>query len=119
MRLPMIVCLMLATPAAAQTQSALNQSAGSTLAAADKTLNATYAKVMARLSPGGRTLLKTSQRAWLATRDADCAFVASAVEGGSLQPMIDADCRASETIARTKWLRRFVTCAEGDTACPS
>jgi hypothetical protein len=34
-------------------------------------------------------------------------------------PMIDVDCQTGETGARTNWLQGFVTCTEGDTACPS
>ena len=49
------------------------------------------------------TLLE-SQRAWLRYRDAQCAIEGYAARGGSLEPMLIADCKARLTAARRKAL---------------
>ena len=44
------------------------------LAGADKQLNATYQEVLRRLRPSDQAAFRKAQRAWIAFRDADCAF---------------------------------------------
>jgi len=72
---------------------------------------------MHRLDADGRKLLLTAQRSWLAYRNAHCAFIASATEGGSAQPMIRAMCMEELTTQRNKELQDQLTCPEGDMSC--
>ena len=126
---PVLLALVLAAPlgpAAARgcddatTQIQLDQCAGDAFATADAALNFTYKTIMARLESedGTRKALVGAQKAWLAFRDAECDFEAAGARGGSIQPMIVAQCRTRLTEARTGALRGFLTCAEGDAGCP-
>jgi uncharacterized protein YecT (DUF1311 family) len=123
-----LAVLVLAVPAwaagtdcsAPATQLDLNQCAAQALAGLDAELDAAYAEAAARLdddSPA-RKLIADSQDAWLTYRDADCAFVAMPTEGGSIQPMVVANCRADRTRARLATVRSWLACPEGDLACP-
>ncbi|NEX92642.1 lysozyme inhibitor LprI family protein [Caulobacter sp. 17J65-9] len=44
------------------------------LASSDRALNATYQTLIRRLRPADQASLRAAQRAWIAFRDADCAF---------------------------------------------
>lgn len=87
---------------------------------ADAELNTLYKQITARLSEDGDTLhlLTVAQRAWIAFRDAECAFAASGVEGGSAYPEILADCKAQLTLKRIEDFKTYLACEEGDLACP-
>ncbi|MGU3412118.1 lysozyme inhibitor LprI family protein [Enterobacteriaceae bacterium C23F] len=100
------------------TQYDLNICASQDFTAADKKLNETYATVMKRLPDEHKGLLKTAQQKWIALRDADCEFIASGTEGGTVQPMIRLDCRTGKTKERTDWLESMLNCEEGDMGCP-
>ena len=65
----------------------------------------------------GRALV-AAQKAWLVFRDVQCEFEASGSVGGSVHPMIVAQCRAKLTKARTATLREMLSCQEGDLGCP-
>lgn len=116
---------MLSVPAAAQdcagtTQTDMNICSNDAFVVADKTLNATYQEIVGRLADDAniRSKLVASERAWLAFRDAQCAFAASGVDGGSVSPMIVTDCRTSLTLQRQTELATYLTCQEGDLSCP-
>lgn len=104
----------------AATQSAMNACYGNALKTADKTLNDTYRQVSDRLAsdPDTKKQLVTAQRAWIAFRDAECAFSASGAEGGSIYPMIKSICLADMTTERTSQLAALLRCEEGDLSCP-
>ncbi len=72
----------------ANTQTEMNQCAAAQYQAADKKLNDTWQQALQRAVGKQQTLLKQAQQAWIALRDADCAFLASGAEGGSMQPML-------------------------------
>jgi uncharacterized protein YecT (DUF1311 family) len=55
--------------------------------------------------PGEEASLREAQRAWVAFRDAHCRLESYEARGGSMQPMLDAGCRATLTRARTAELR--------------
>ncbi|MGK9164662.1 DUF1311 domain-containing protein [Inquilinus limosus] len=119
------VVLLAALPAAAQdcpddSQAGLNQCAGAAYKKADAALNATYRQIMARLkgNDAAAKALVAAQRAWIAYRDAECRFMASGVEGGSVQPMIVAQCLEQVTSQRTDDLEALLNCEEGDLSCP-
>ncbi|HCS45087.1 MAG TPA: urease-associated protein, partial [Pseudomonas sp.] len=89
--------------------------------AADKELNALYQQMTARLkssSPDSRKLLVSAQRSWIAFRDAECKFSASAVEGGSVYPLIYSNCITDLTKARVETFKNYLKCQEGDLSCP-
>ncbi len=96
---------------APQTQADMTHCAGLAYQAADADLNATYQLAMndwlgGRNAPSGQALL-TAQRAWLSYRDAHCSAVAAKYEGGSIQPMMHADCLTRLTKARTEEIRAY------------
>lgn len=74
----------------------------------DARLNTAYSAYMQRLDAPRDAGLREAQRAWMALRDADCDFAASAYEGGSMQPLVNAGCRmdyaARRTIRLLSWL---------------
>ncbi len=85
-------------------QLELTQCADRELAKSDAALNQTYRKLVADLDDEHRALLQKAQRAWVAFRDADCDLDASVALGGSMHPMLVAECRAAMTGARVKEL---------------
>ena len=126
--LVLLVALMLsaAWPAAARecgpdaTQMDLNDCAGDGLRKADAALNETYGRIMSRLkpTPSATQALREAQRAWLRFRDGECDFATIGTEGGSIRPMLVAQCRQQLTEQRVTQLRRSLSCQEGDLACP-
>ena len=102
----------------ASSQTDMNICADNQLKAADKKLNDTYGIVMKRVPEANKGLLKSAQQKWIALRDADCEFVASGTEGGSVQPMIRLQCQTDKTVERTAWLESLLNCEEGDLSCP-
>ena len=91
-----------------QTQQLMNACAANEYKAADKELNIAWksAKSFADAIGQGDELL-AAQRAWLTYRDAACAVHASPYEGGSLQPLIKANCLSRITKDRTAMLSDF------------
>lgn len=108
-----------ATPAAAQTQAAMNAQAGTAYKRADAAMSGAwrvaYADMKARdardTSRGGgfgyAAALLESQRAWLKFRDAQCVIEGGEFAGGSLQGMTMAQCRTRLTTERLQQLRAF------------
>lgn len=117
--------LLQAAPARAACDDSSNQAeltmcADQQLAASDAQLNDLYGQIRQRLANDADVAghLVAAQKAWIAFRDAECGFVASGVEGGSIQPMIIMDCRDRLTRLRVDDLKRYLSCEEGDTECP-
>lgn len=102
----------------ATSQSEMTACAGTDFKRADAKLNASYSKLMKSLSPASQARLKTSQRAWIAFRDAECLMRSSGDDGGSVAPMIRANCASELTQVRTKDLVELGSCEEGDLSCP-
>lgn len=102
-----------------ETQSGMNLCAHAAYRAQDARLNDAYRRVMQRLAvdAGDRKLLQAAQRAWIAFRDAECAFRTEGYAGGSLRPMLVSQCLADLTAARTAQLEAHLSCEEGDLAC--
>jgi uncharacterized protein YecT (DUF1311 family) len=105
---------------AAEDQAMMNLCADRDYKAADAKLNAQYREITARLADdkAAREKLVKAQRSWIAFRDAECAFAASGVEGGSVYPMILGYCLAGLTQARSEDLAGYLSCEEGDLSCP-
>ncbi len=102
----------------ASTQTELNTCTAQQYQAADKKLNQTYQAAYKRAEGPQRELLKKAQQAWITLRDADCAFIGSGTEGGSVQPMIINQCLAEKTSEREAMLSTLMQCEEGDLSCP-
>ncbi len=65
---------------------------------ADKDLNENYGKLMSKLDPAGKTLLKQGQLSWIDNRNQRCSY---RNEKGFF---VNLGCATSTTIARTKFL---------------
>lgn len=106
--------------ARAETQIDLNACAGQAYKKSDAQLNAAYKQIMVRLKDNHQatTLLVSAQKSWLGFRDAECAFSSSAAVGGSIYPMLVAQCRDGLTRGRVAQLQGYLACQEGDTGCP-
>jgi uncharacterized protein YecT (DUF1311 family) len=104
---------------ATATQLDLDRCADRQYRAADRALNAAYKALSEKLAaePATRALLQRAERAWVAFRDAECAFATSASVGGSIQPMEWSLCLAGVTETRTAQLKRQIDCPEGDLTC--
>lgn len=105
---------------AAKDQRSLDECAGQQFAAADKQLNDDFREIQKRLGEGADSRKKfiEAQRAWIAFRDAECAFQTSGVAEGSLYPMALAQCKTSLTTDRVKQFKAYLACEEGDLSCP-
>lgn len=107
-----------------QAQQEMNYCAGQDAARADAELNTVYRTAIADAQaadrdyaqamggatgrdagPGEEATLRGAQRAWVAFRDANCRLESFEARGGSMQPMIDGNCRATLTRARAAELR--------------
>ena len=103
-----------------QTQSDMTICAGIDYTKADATLNEVWdealfiAKEEDMLGdaddgrPSNEEALRKAQRAWIAYRDANCAYEGYAARGGSMEPMLVNLCLARLTKERTVLLRRLV-----------
>ena len=104
----------------AQSQADMTACADRQFKQADAELNASYKQIMARLKDDADTskLLVSAQKAWVAFRDAECSFSSSAAIGGSIHPMLVAQCREGLTRKRVDDLKVYLSCEEGDLSCP-
>lgn len=128
-RLVLAAVLLCSAPAAGATedcaaldtsQAGLNECFDQVYQAADKELNAIYRTVTKRLAdePEKAKLLTASQRAWIGFRDAECAFTASGVEGGSAYLVVVSQCLEDVAGKRIDNLKGYLNCGEGDLSCP-
>jgi uncharacterized protein YecT (DUF1311 family) len=109
-----------ASCANAQTQTQMTQCASQAYASADAAMTgqwkATYAYMKDRdagtMARGGgfgyAAALLASQRAWLKYRDTQCVISAGEFAGGSMQPMVAAQCKARLTTQRTSELKTLI-----------
>lgn len=102
-----------------QTQLEMTQCAGEEYRVADAELNARYSAAMSRYENNeeARQLLRDAQRAWIRFRDAECDLVTLGVRGGSIEPMIRAQCLQELTETRARQLEELAQCEEGDVSC--
>lgn len=104
----------------AMDQTTMTMCAGKAFDAADRQLNADYQAILRRLADDAdaRKLLTAAQKDWIAFRDSECTFQASGTAGGSVHPMIVANCRAYLTNQRVRDFKTYLACEEGDLSCP-
>jgi len=107
-----------------QAQQEMNYCAAQDAERADAELNAVYRTAIASAQaadreyasyqtgtagrssePGEEASLREAQRAWVAFREAHCRLEGYEARGGSMEPMLEAGCRATLTRARTAELR--------------
>ena len=103
--------------ASAQTQSAMNICADQQYKKDDAALNQIYGKLKAKLNASDQAALQAAEKAWIAYRDAECAFETSGTAGGSIHPMVLSMCLDEKTLVHTAELNRQLTCKEGDPSC--
>jgi len=119
----LISCLLLSTNVLADScdnetsQAGLNECYGKEYKKQDDLLNQTYQKAMKLATDTQKTQLKAAQNAWIAFRDADCAFLTSGADGASVAPMVHAQCMTDKTSERTELLKSTLHCEEGDVSC--
>jgi len=83
----------------------MNAQARTEFEQADAELNKTYEALLTKLPDAeSKQKLKESQRAWLAFRDAEAAFVADHARGGSMAPTIRYETMTELTQQRIKQL---------------
>ena len=90
--------------AEASTQAALTECYTRRARAADSAVKQAYSRVLAGNNAKRGALLRSSQRAWLAYRDAYCRYDASQYEGGSLYATEFGACLVELSDARTEEL---------------
>ena len=101
----------------AQYQRDMNQCAYLALEAADKAMNAQWKQTVAVLAqkdrdidrafdrePGWLDTLRAAQRAWLTFRDNSCLLASFDARGGTMAPMLGAECKTNLTELRTQEL---------------
>lgn len=110
MKLLLLLSLLtvLAQPVRAQSQSEMNAQAARDAAIADRELNKVYKEVLATLDDEGAKLLKASQRAWIAFRDAEAASAADEARGGSMAPLLFSGTVGRLTEQRTQMLKERI-----------
>ncbi|WP_027166666.1 lysozyme inhibitor LprI family protein [Mesorhizobium sp. WSM3224] len=99
-------------------QSMMNICADADRQAADAKLNAAYKDLVDRNDQASNKLLQTAQRAWIAFRDAECAYSTADSQGGSIHPMEVSQCLTELTSARIKQLTSDANC-KSNPACAS
>ncbi len=105
--------------AAATTQASMTECAYEDFLAATADYSASYKAVSGKLaSKQQRDQLRRTQRLWIEYRTAACKFESSSAKGGSVQGMVNWQCAARMTRARTAELAKLASCPEGDVSCP-
>lgn len=99
-------------------QAAMNRCASKDYATLDAELNKQYKAQMSYLkTPARKQALQEAQKKWIALRDADCQYqVGKREDGGSMWPLLQAQCLAAQTEVRVKQLKAYTACR--DETCP-
>lgn len=91
-----------------QTQIDLTQCHADEAARWDDLLNIIYRRVIQTLDAEGEERLRAAQRAWITYRDLTCEMERMRYDGGSIAPMIEAQCTARLTEQRTRDLELYM-----------
>jgi uncharacterized protein YecT (DUF1311 family) len=75
-------------PCAGMTTAEMRECLNQRYTQADAALNQLYQQWLPRLSKTQQSKLREAQKAWVLFRDKNAAFVASATEGGTMQPLL-------------------------------
>jgi len=90
---------------AGASQSDLNQCAGDEFQKADARLNRIYANLLKQMKGPAVEKLKAAERVWIQYRDLHCEAARYEYEGGSMSPMVFAQCMATTTEHRIEGLK--------------
>jgi Uncharacterized protein conserved in bacteria, COG3755 len=101
------------------TQGDMNECAYRDLKREDQALNAAYNAYHARLDAKQKEQLKNAQLAWIKFRDLACTYDSSGVEGGSVHPLVYAECITRRTHQRLEEIKALASCKETDLSCPA
>ncbi|MEP9360334.1 lysozyme inhibitor LprI family protein [Sphingomonas sp. KR3-1] len=93
-------------PARCETTFDMQHCAAHELRIADAAMSARYSALRARLGASARQRLLVEQRQWLAARDRDCVAMGDRYRGGTMAPVVVAQCWVERTKARAKILAR-------------
>ncbi len=93
-------------PAKCDTTFDMQHCAAHDLRVADKQMSARYTALRARLGPAARQKLLAEQRKWLADRDRGCIAKGKRYQGGTMAPVVVAQCWVDVTRARTRVLAK-------------
>jgi uncharacterized protein YecT (DUF1311 family) len=113
----LLAILLLPLPAPAQSQAEMAAEARADLRKIEAEAKTVYDQLAAKVSPEGRTALKSSERAWRKYRDAQCKFDTLGRTGGSVYPMVLSLCQANLTRQWKDQLAAQLNCEEGDLSC--
>lgn len=91
-----------------QTQSEMTYCAGQNFQKSDRALNQAYQTLLPRLSETRRQQLTKAQLSWIRFRDSECTFYSSYAKGGTMQPMLAAQCKDQLTQRRTSDLNSYL-----------
>ncbi|MET0247025.1 MAG: lysozyme inhibitor LprI family protein [Sphingomonas sp.] len=91
-------------PARCDSTYEMQHCAAHDLRVADRAMSAAYAAARSRSSASARSRLLTEQRRWLRTRDSGCVAKGRRYDGGSMRPVVVAQCWVEVTRARTRAL---------------
>jgi uncharacterized protein YecT (DUF1311 family) len=89
------------------TTAAMRACENNRYAKAKHELEVVVERLMKELDQGQRVKLQRTQRAWTVFRDANADFLSSAVQGGTLAPLIKVTTLADMTEARTRELQKL------------
>lgn len=108
-----LLLLLAATPgetclATATTDSAIRTCVKLDLDLEDARLNTMYKAVVAKSDPEGKAILKKAQLAWIAYRDANCAWSEDKFRGGTLGLLENIGCQLSMTKTRADELAEWL-----------
>ena len=92
----------------AESQSEMNTAAGEMYQLWDDTLNAVWKLLEANLNEADMDALRKEEKEWIASKEAEVQAVGLEVEGGSLQPLVEATKAAELTKARVYELTKYV-----------
>ncbi len=73
----------------------------------DVILNERYRALIATSPPNLKLKLQKAQRAWIVSRDADCAAVYETYIGGTIRGPMVAGCMVEKTSERVRWLKEM------------
>jgi len=93
---------------AATTSAEMRACANQRYREADAALNAIYQRLTAQLPARRRERLRAAQQAWIAFRDRNASFIASAVEQGTQYPILEVSALAHMTEQRAEELEQLL-----------
>ena len=73
----------------------------------DKVLNRVWKVTLGGMPGASHGPLLHAQRRWIAARDPFCRKQAAEFEGGTIAPVVYANCRVEQTIRRAMWLEKL------------